>query len=106
MTSNAPSAETGSTGEAHQKKSQSVKPVEAKDHDELTLESLRASKLTPQTSTDDVKAPGIFERVKEEVEAIAESIQEEHLNQKSSGNQGGCFSWFGFGGFHKHQQNS
>lgn len=77
------------------------KPVEVKDASETSLEDLRASKLNQNSTPDDVKAPGAFDRAKEEVEAVTDQIKE-GLNlketRKTSGdqtaddNQGGLFS--------------
>ncbi|KAL2610978.1 hypothetical protein R1flu_022670 [Riccia fluitans] len=53
------------------------KPVKSKDDSDVTLEELRASKLNQNASAEDVKAPGIFQRVMEEVDAVTDKVSEE-----------------------------
>ncbi|BBN12553.1 hypothetical protein MPTK1_5g21050 [Marchantia polymorpha subsp. ruderalis] len=72
-----PSSGTTSGSGSLPKQSESVfKPVKPKDDSEVTLEGLRESKLNQNSSAEDVKAPGVFTRAKEEVEALSDQVSE------------------------------
>ncbi|KAG6547400.1 hypothetical protein Mapa_010848 [Marchantia paleacea] len=89
------SGEAEAAAKATKPSSESVfQPEKPKEHaSELTLEGLRASKMhhahhveiDADTPVDAVRAPGCFNRVKEEIEAIVEDIAEKlHLKKPPS----------------------
>ncbi|KAG6555499.1 hypothetical protein Mapa_002734 [Marchantia paleacea] len=69
--------ESSDEGGVSPRQSESVfKPVKPKDDSEVTLEELRESKLNQNTNAEDVKAPGVFTRAKEEVDALSNQVSE------------------------------
>ncbi|KAL3702220.1 hypothetical protein R1sor_020242 [Riccia sorocarpa] len=76
--SSVPSSATGDTAAPAPTQPEALfKPAKAKDDSDITLEELRASKLNQNSSAEDVKAPGILTRMKEEVDAITDTVTEE-----------------------------
>lgn len=91
------------------------KPVK-ENSSELTLEDLRATKTNKVSSPDEIKAPGMLGRAKEELEAVTEAAMEglnlsdkraKSGDQLESVNQGGFFSRMaekiGYGGHERSQ---